>query len=272
MKKLLLILLLLPIIGFSQSYCHLLNVVEVTTDTNNLINIAISDEGLGNSYPYIAYSINSIGDTTHVGNLDLFGNVGFDTTWYSYSIISSPIYPLSIYYVYGINSDTCILNYHPSCDSVSVFFNYIDSLTSPHQIHINIETLNFGNSNFGYGGFVLLDEIGDTVASENINNAGNVYGLMQNYTENRFLDLSQIISIPFNGTLHLISGFFAGNSITSCVFPFNITNETTSIKEYSTNKKLLKVTDLLGRETKKTNQPLLYIYNDGTVEKKVIIE
>ena len=35
---------------------------------------------------------------------------------------------------------------------------------------------------------------------------------------------------------------------------------------------LLKTTDLLGRETKQTNQPLLYLYDDGTVEKRIIIE
>ena len=40
------------------------------------------------------------------------------------------------------------------------------------------------------------------------------------------------------------------------------------IQEHTTNKELLKVTDLLGRETKQTNQPLFYIYDDGTVEKK----
>ena len=38
------------------------------------------------------------------------------------------------------------------------------------------------------------------------------------------------------------------------------------------NKTLLKITDFLGRETKETNQPLFYIYDDGTVEKKIIIE
>jgi hypothetical protein len=37
------------------------------------------------------------------------------------------------------------------------------------------------------------------------------------------------------------------------------------------DKKLLKVTDLLGRETKQTNQPLIYIYDDGTVEKRIVI-
>ena len=37
-------------------------------------------------------------------------------------------------------------------------------------------------------------------------------------------------------------------------------------------KELLKVTDILGRETKQKNQPLFYIYDDGTVEKKLTLE
>ena len=45
-----------------------------------------------------------------------------------------------------------------------------------------------------------------------------------------------------------------------------------AIQEHTTNKELLKATDLLGRETKQTNQPLFYIYDDGTVEKRIIIE
>jgi len=44
---------------------------------------------------------------------------------------------------------------------------------------------------------------------------------------------------------------------------------TTDIEEQSINKELIKITDLLGRKTK---QPLFYIYDDGTVEKKIIIE
>ena len=45
-----------------------------------------------------------------------------------------------------------------------------------------------------------------------------------------------------------------------------------AIQEHTTNKELLKITDLLGRETKQTNQPLFYIYDDGTVERKIVIE
>jgi len=46
----------------------------------------------------------------------------------------------------------------------------------------------------------------------------------------------------------------------------------TSIKEHTTNKELLRTIDVLGRETKRTNQPLFYIYDDGTVEKRIVIE
>jgi hypothetical protein len=39
------------------------------------------------------------------------------------------------------------------------------------------------------------------------------------------------------------------------------------------NKQLIKIVDLLGREAKELkNQPLFYIYDDGTVVKKIIIE
>ena len=55
------------------------------------------------------------------------------------------------------------------------------------------------------------------------------------------------------------------------VITFNV-DSSVGIEEQTTKKELLHITDLLGRETKNLNQPLIYIYNDGTVEKKVIIE
>ena len=50
---------------------------------------------------------------------------------------------------------------------------------------------------------------------------------------------------------------------------------TNEINEVISTSKLIKITDVLGREKKqknKTNQPLFYIYDDGTVEKKIILE
>ena len=59
---------------------------------------------------------------------------------------------------------------------------------------------------------------------------------------------------------------------TNCNYT-NPCNSSTSIQEHILNKDLLKVTDLLGRETKGTkNEVFFYIYDDGTVEKKIVIE
>jgi hypothetical protein len=44
----------------------------------------------------------------------------------------------------------------------------------------------------------------------------------------------------------------------------------TAIQEHTTNKELLRTIDVLGRETK--SQPFFYIYDDGTVEKRITIE
>ena len=54
---------------------------------------------------------------------------------------------------------------------------------------------------------------------------------------------------------------------------FSTNCSTTQIQEHTSKKELLKATDLLGREKKGTkNEILFYIYDDGTLEKKIIIE
>ena len=45
-----------------------------------------------------------------------------------------------------------------------------------------------------------------------------------------------------------------------------------SVSEINTKRQVVRITDILGRETKAINQPLFYMYNDGTVEKRIIIE
>ena len=274
MKKLALILLCFPFYGFGQFLCSKLSITDIAINSTNMtIDFTIYDDNIGGQpYPYIAYTIDNLGDTIQTGSLNSFGNLGLDTSTYTYSLNSLPNYPLKVYYVYGINADTCILSYHPSCDSVITNFNYIDSSSIPYVINLSIETFSLSNGNFGYGGFVLLNNLGDTVAFENLNTAGNVYGLMQYNTENRILEITQNITIPFYGSLHLINGWFAGNPNTSCIFPFILNGGTTSIQELTTKKELIKVRDLFGRETKQTKQTLFYIYSDGTVEKRIIIE
>ena len=75
-----------------------------------------------------------------------------------------------------------------------------------------------------------------------------------------------------------LSSGFSGPPCTAGIVPDDYDTITfyvspsVGIEEHTTNKELLRTIDLLGRETKETNQPLFYIYNDGTVEKRIIIE
>ena len=158
------------------------------------------------------------------------------------------------------------------CDSVVVSFNQIDTTTIPNLIYIDVQVFGYGPS-VGYPGFILLNSVGDTIANENFNTALNVYTLMANTTETRSLEVVQNFSLPFSGTLHLVDSWFAGNPATACIYPFNINIGTTDISEVINTRTLLEVIDILGRETKGTkNEPLFYIYDDGTVEKRIVIE
>ena len=47
----------------------------------------------------------------------------------------------------------------------------------------------------------------------------------------------------------------------------------TGVEEYKSNKDIIRIKDILGRDVEeRKNTPLFYIYDNGTVEKKVIIE
>ena len=175
MKKLLLILLCLPMIGFGQGQvnCSLLEVTDVVIDNTNLtIDIAVyNGDTMDSHYPFIAYTIDALGDTIQSGNISWFVTFASDTSWYAYMISNPiiPVYPLSIYFVYS----------------------------------------NLTGSNPG------------------------------DYT---------------------------------CVLTYNISPTNISDINVEGNRKLQKTVDILGRETKQTNQPLFYIYDDGTVEKKIVIK
>ena len=76
------------------------------------------------NYPYVAYTIDANGDTIQSGNMNLFGAINFDTTWYNYSLsnVISPTYPLTMYFVYSDGSlvtDTCILTYNSTPTAIT---------------------------------------------------------------------------------------------------------------------------------------------------------
>jgi Leucine-rich repeat (LRR) protein len=118
--------------------CNLLDVTCVVVDSLNMtIDIVIYDGGNGASYPYIAYTIDYLGDTVQTGTINSFGNSGLDTSIYSYSINSLPTFPLTINYIYGLNSDTCILNYSTGCQ-VGIY-GCVDSLAFNYDSSANVD-------------------------------------------------------------------------------------------------------------------------------------
>jgi hypothetical protein len=105
-----------------------LEVTDVIIDNANLtMNIAIySGYSSYLSMPYVAFTIDANGDTIQQGNMNLFGAINFDTTWYNYSINSAinPSYPLTMYFVYVVSiggsvTDTCILTYNSTPTAIT---------------------------------------------------------------------------------------------------------------------------------------------------------
>jgi hypothetical protein len=176
-KKLLLILLCLPLIGWTQGQvnCSLLDVTDVVIENTNMtIDIAIyNGDTMDAHYPFIAYTIDDIGDTIQNGDINWFVTPALDTAWYSYILSSSvtPSYPLSIYFTY-----TNLTGTNPG--DYTCFLTYNISPTSINDLDVELDV----------------------------------------------------------------------------------------------NRKCIKIIDVLGKEIYETNQPLFYIFNDGTVEKRLVIE
>ena len=61
--------------------------------------------------------------------------------------------------------------------------------------------------------------------------------------------------------------------ITSVLFGILKNNNTSSLTELTTSKNLIQILDLMGRETTfKSNTTLIYVYDDGSIEKVFTIE
>ena len=103
--------------------------------------------------------------------------------------------------------------------------------------------------------------------TDTIQNPIHTYSVYGNY-----IVCLTVGAIPTNGNL-IYYTFINCDTFTYSPSGWAKIGQTTSIQEHTTNKELLKVTDLLGRETKGTkNEVLFYIYDDGTVEKRIVVD
>ena len=97
---------------------------------------------------------------------------------------------------------------------------------------------------------------------------GNNYFFTHFYATNNF----SLSCIDVDTATWSTANWTVANNNIDAQHYFSTNCSTTDIEEHTRSKELLKVIDLLGRETKQTNQPLFYIYDDGTVEKRIVIE
>ena len=100
-----------------------------------------------------------------------------------------------------------------------------------------------------------------------------------NYNSESYDTLVSNVSISWNGLILTTSGDYSVTLYNSVgcdsIVNLNFTFDPASAINYNnTNQRtLIRITDILGRETNGTrNEFLLYIFDDGTVEKRIIIE
>jgi len=130
-------------------------------------------------------------------------------------------------------------------------------------------------------GFTYTTSLNDTVIG--VNAAGctetNILDLTIIYSNSSYDTLSVSASIVWNGQTYTSSGDYSVTltNVAGCdsIVNLNLTiTNTTGISDIANNKSnLVKITNMLGQETPyRKNTPLFYIYSDGAVEKRIIIE
>jgi len=254
-KKLLLILLCLPLIGFGQTLIldanfeqALINLGYDTGTPNGSVPTANID-----TVTYLNINNQSIADLTGIEDFTALTNLYCDNNQLTSFNVSNNT-ALTSLYCQGNQLTSLDVSNNTALTNLDCDFNQLTNLDVSQ------------NTSLTY-----LDCTFNQLTSLDVRNGNNL---------NWFQDLSTMWYWFFchsNANLTCID-VDDSNWSTANVFYidpqhyFSNNCSGTAIEEHTTNKELLKVTDLLGREIKQINQPLFYIYNDGTVEKKIIIE
>ena len=281
MKKLLLILLCLPFIGFGQN----VNIPDANfkaylvgnsaINTNNDSEIQVSEANIFNGGIYCGGM--NISDLTGIESFNNLTHLHCHNNQLNFLDISQNLNLESL----GVNGNQLsFLNLNQNTSLLDLNLSFVNPTNIDFSMLLNLTSLWFENlSELDLSHNTMLENLGGMFNSNSL-----TYLNIQNGNN---------INMNCDGIIALSCGSLANDSNLSCIqvddvawsnlnwssninttFQYFSTNcpPATAILEHSTNKELLKVTDLLGRETKQNNQSLLYIYDDGTVEKRIILE
>jgi len=146
-----------------------------------------------------------------------------------------------------------------------------DVIIDNTNLTMNIAIYNGYNSILSYPHVAFtIDANGDTIQTGNMNLFGafNYDTTWYNYSILSNTNATYPLTMYF--VYHLLAG---ANVADTCILTYNPTSTAITDINIIRNRKLISIIDVLGRQNKgKKNEPLFYIYDDGTVEKKIIIE
>jgi len=334
MKKLLLILLCLPMIGFGQNVnipdtafkVYLVGNSNINTNGDNEIQLSEANSFNGS----IICNNNNISDLTGIENFTSLTKL--DCSWNQLSILDvsqnpvlthidcheNNIISLDLSQNTSLTNLNCSANQLQSLDvsqnnlltvlvcefnsitaldvtqniyltNLGFAYNQIDSINLTQNAELthlncaanNLQTLNLDQNILltylrCYSNQLNSLDVSDFISLDHLYcNDNQLISLdVKNGNNTNFIDFN----INFNPNLYCINVDDSAWSTTNWTnidpqhYFSNNCSGTTSITEQNTTKELFKVTDLLGRESKQTNQPLLYLYDDGTVEKRITID
>ena len=279
MKKLLLILLFLPIIGFGQLTYVPDDNFEAYLEANNMGNGIANDDYVttANINTVTSLDINGMILSQQIADLtgieEFISLIFLDVSNNNLMIVDVSLNTnLKYLYLSTQNVNQLILPNSNQLLELSFGFNYITAIDVSQYTNLTlldcafngITTLDVSNNN----SLQSLISQDNPLTYLDIRNGDN-----QNMIDFLCFDNPNLTCINVDDSTWSTTNWTVSNgNIDPQHYFSNNCSGTTLIEEHTTNKELLKVTDILGRETKQTNQPLFYIYDDGAVEKKIIIE
>ena len=234
MKKLLLILLCLPMIGFGQKTFVPDDNFENYLESNNLgdgiqLNDSINSISI-EMLMFLNVSNQNISDLTGIKDFIAIRELNCGSNQLTSLDLSQNIY----------------------IDELECSFNQITYLDLSNNTELTK---------------IYIDDNQLTYLDLRNGNNSNILDFYASYNPN--LTCINVDNIAWSTSNWLVSSY----QIDSQHYFSNNCPPPSAIQEQTTNKELLKITNLLGREVKGTkNEVLFYIYDDGTLEKRIVIE
>ena len=274
MKKLILILLCLPMIGFGQqTYVPDDNFEQVLIDLgyDSILDNYVTTSNI-NSITFLDVSSKGISDLTGMegfNNLEVFGCSFNQITYLDVSAnvnldeLYAPSNPLLNIDISGAISLTKLILYDNNLSSIDLSNN--TALTEIYCQNNNLISLDISSN----PNLTNLWCTNNQLMSLDLRNGNNFDLDNLAIANNSLLECIDVDNPAWSTAFWTVANFI----IDPQHYFSNNCSGTTSIQEHTTNKELLKVTNILGRETKeRKNEPLFYIFDDGTVKKKIILE